>query len=79
MADFNEAQEKVLQAAVERLGEHFDRVVVIVDTTNESATGESDATQISWHGGFISAIGLLEYGKERLMGIAAKRRDTRDE
>ena len=72
---FTPAQEEALRKAYDLLGEHFDRVVMIVDTEVDGQTSDpGDATDITWKGGFMAAMGMIHYAHARLTKVAFSRR-----
>lgn len=58
------AQKDALERLLDILREHFEGGVVVVQTENESA---NDEIQVSWHGGYANACGLLDLGKARIV------------
>jgi hypothetical protein len=56
-----EAQTQAAERILEIMREHFSAGVIVVCAETEDE--KSDAVRCFWHGGFPSAIGLLELGK----------------
>lgn len=59
--EFTEAQIEARNKAWALLAEHFDKVVLALDT--ESPDGDDDSFEVSWIGGLSTAIGLAERAK----------------
>lgn len=58
------AQRAAISKAWDLLGEHFDRVLLVVDwETNDGC----DAHEGYWHGGSLPAVGLAEFAKDRIL------------
>lgn len=65
---FNPAQEDALKKAYTLLGEHFDYALISISTDYEAdMTGRTCAQEVVWKGGYISAIGLAEYAKHKIL------------
>lgn len=61
------AQRQAIAKAWELLTEHFDSVLLAVDFET-TANGElQNAHAGYWHGGSMSAIGLAEFAKDRIL------------
>lgn len=72
------AQRQAVQKAWDILGEHFDRVLLVIDTEVEGEGGRrDDAHEGFWHGGSMAAIGMAEFAKDRVM--ASRSRDCEPE
>lgn len=62
------AQREAMQKAWDLLTEHFERVLLVIDFECEGENGKrQDAHQGFWHGGALSAIGMCEYAKDRVL------------
>ena len=57
------AQDEALKKAWDLLSEHFEHVLLVVDF--EVVSG--DAHECWWHGGALTAIGMAEFAKDRLL------------
>lgn len=61
------AQRTAVQHAYTLLGEHFDRVLLVVDYEAHQGTRSFDAHCGYWHGGSMAAIGLAHYALDRIL------------
>jgi hypothetical protein len=67
------AQQQVLEKCYQQLSEHFERVLIVVDTEVIDEEGEpGDAHLVYWHGGSMAAIGMAEFAKDRVMRSGRK-------
>jgi hypothetical protein len=57
-------QQQVMEKVWELLREHFDSVVLLVDTENSEGTDR--VFEMRWHGGVTTSIGLCERGRARI-------------
>jgi hypothetical protein len=58
-----DAQNEALIQVRDILTEHFESAVLIISTEVED---KQDALDIFWHGGFASALGLLDFGRDEI-------------
>lgn len=65
--DISDAQRDAIQRASDILGEHFDAHVVICSWNTLSSTMEFQNTNGSWSGGIVTAIGLCDLYREKLI------------
>lgn len=63
--DLTDSQWNALNKAWEMLKEHFDHVIIAYDT--EAREGTDRITEVNYHGGTTSAIGLAEKAKYKLL------------
>lgn len=75
--DLTPAQEEALKKAWDILGEHFDRVLLVVDT--ETPQGQQDAHAVFWQGGALPAIGMASYAHQRLLERNNRNHEPTDE
>ncbi len=66
-----QAQKEALTKAWDLITEHFDRAVLLINTDKLSDDQET-TTCYYWRGGVLSAIGLMEVAKQRLMEAPEK-------
>lgn len=69
------AQRQAAQKAWDILTEHFDRVLLVVDWEIEEQSPEGkaqDAHEGFWAGGSLSAVGMAEYAKDRILNSGTK-------
>jgi hypothetical protein len=63
--DLTPAQMGALDKAWDMLEEHFDHVLLLIDT--EAPEGEDRVFQCGYHGGITAAIGLCERAKIQIV------------
>lgn len=66
----NQAQLDAIQKAWDILTEHFDRVLLVADwecDTPDEDGQNSDGHCCYWHGGALSAVGMAQYGANRIL------------
>lgn len=62
------AQRAAVQQAYTLLGEHFDRVLIVVDyEVDDAAAPGCTASAGYWHGGYMAAIGMANYAIDRIL------------
>lgn len=69
MSEWADCQREAIQRAYSLLGEHFEKVVIIVSAPpSDSPEDDGEEMTETWYkGGFTTAIGLLDYSKHRLL------------
>ena len=78
--EMNPAQRQALCKAWDLLTEHFDRVLLVTDWEVEGENGaRQDAHEGNWHGGSLSAVGMAEFAKDRILGSGKKSNEPTDE
>jgi hypothetical protein len=63
----NEHQQEALQRAHEILGEHFENAVILVSTDVYVGDRLATAHELLFHGGAMTALGLLTWGGDQIM------------
>lgn len=65
---FTKPQREAIEKAWDILCEHFERVLVVVDTDVEERDGKpEDAHEGYWHGGSMAAIGMADFAREIIL------------
>lgn len=64
--NMTEAQKRILEQAYSILGEHFDNCVILVHWDMDTDTPQT-GTRLVFKGGCMTALGLLEWGKDRIL------------
>ena len=59
-----QAQDDAIKKAWDLLTEHFDRVLVVVDTETPE---REDGHEVWWHGGYLAGLGAAEWAKVRML------------
>lgn len=59
----NDAQRDVLEKVRLMMDEHFDSWVLAFQTENDDHT---DCLDVRWHGGYATALGLLDFSRDEL-------------
>lgn len=60
-------QEEALGQAYAVLGEHFDSCLILVHT---EVTDKQTGSRVFWKGGFMNALGMIEWAKRRILDSA---------
>lgn len=72
-------QREAVQKAWDILTEHFDRVLLVVDSEVYEPDGKrEDAHEGFWHGGSLSAVGMAEFAKHRILNSGHGQYDPGD-
>lgn len=61
-----DAQLETLAKVEELLREHFESVLLVLNTRVEEDDNK-EVTKVCWHGGSYTALGLAEYAKKYLL------------
>lgn len=61
------AQTEAIQKAYALLGEHFDHMIFIVNVEIYDGAEAKTATKMCYKGGFMSALGMLQWGTVQLL------------
>lgn len=74
------AQRDAIRKAYTMLGEHFPRVLIVVDYELDDGNGkEEDAHEGYWRGGALAAIGMCKYAEDRILHSGKKWMDPNEE
>lgn len=80
--DMTPQQREAIQKAWTILTEWFERVLLVVDYDVDEANGkQAQCHEGYWHGGALSAVGMCEYGKDRILGsgTSSKSKEPEDD
>lgn len=68
------AQRETIQKAYTMLGEQFEHVLIVVDYETSEGGETFNAHEGYWHGGALTAVGLAEFAKHKI--LKSKKQDS---